>query len=208
MRKIFFFTATMLLSVCLFAQANEGKGAPKKKEMKRIKTADAGERVHKKSEMRKTFAIEGLTEEQHNSIKELRLAMKDDVRQNAELLQEKKALLNTLQKAEKPDQAAINKTIDEITVLKGQIMKSRAEFRIKVSGLLTEEQRAAFQQKRSEFAAKAETGRIADRCQFSEEGKKFRARKAEGAEIGKGKSMKMKKSPKTDCATKGEKSEG
>ncbi|MDR0296251.1 MAG: periplasmic heavy metal sensor [Prevotellaceae bacterium] len=208
MRKIFFFTAMMLLSVCLFAQVSEGQGAPKKKEVKRIKTADAGDRVHKKPEMRQTFAIEGLSDEQRNSIKELRLAMGKEARQNADLLREKRVQLNTLQKAENPDQTAINSTIDEITALQGQIMKSRADFRTKISGLLTEEQRVAFQQKRSEFVAQAGEGKISERRQLSGESKKFREHKGEGKESGKGKLMKARKAVKADCETKGENSEG
>jgi Spy/CpxP family protein refolding chaperone len=146
MKKIFLFTATLLLSVCLFAQSNEGQGELKKKEVKHKCAADSGHAKHQKQGMRKDFGIQGLTEEQRTAIKELQLAMAEETRATANLLREKKAHLATLKGENQPNQAAINTTIDEITALQGQIMKTRADFHTKISGLLTEEQRAKFQQ--------------------------------------------------------------
>jgi len=214
MKKNLLFTITMLLSVCLFAQTNEGQGAPQKKEVKRIRTADSGDRMHKKQEMQHDFAISGLTEEQRNSIKELRLAMAEEVGQHAKLLREKRVQLNTLQKAENPDQTAINSTIDEITALRGQMMKFRADFRAKISGVLTEEQRAAFQgkamQMRKEFSEEIGDEKVVRKFSsenVSDEGKKFRVHEGEGKEIGKGKLMKAKKAAKADGVAKVENSE-
>jgi len=190
MKKILLLTTTILLSVCLFAQSGEAQGRPQKKEVKRIKTSDSDDRMHKKPKMQHDFAISGLTEEQRNSIKELRLAMTEEVVQNVKLLQEKRTYLAKLQGESQPNQAAINTTIDEITALKGQIMKSRADFRIKIGGLLTEEQRAKFQNRATKM-----------RKEFSErtgDDRTVRTRKGEATEAYKGKMMKAKKATKAD----------
>lgn len=89
--------------------------------------------------------IPGLSDEQKASIKQLRTAMNKEIKKVNNLLREKNAHLITLQDEDKPDQKAIHKTIDEIAGLKGQIMKARADFRIKVNAQLSDEQRAAFQ---------------------------------------------------------------
>ena len=210
MKKNLLFTITMLLSVCLFAQTNEGQGAPQKKEVKRIRTADSGDRMHKKQEMQHDFAISGLTEEQRNSIRELRLAMAEEVGQHAKLLREKRVQLNTLQKAETPDQTAINSTIDEITALRGQMMKFRADFRTKVNALLNEEQRLAFQRSgmrenkrfRPNFGdGKVSNIRVLTGSFVDEDGKNIRIIH-NGEEISDWKSLKSKKDVKTIRVTK------
>ncbi len=90
--------------------------------------------------------IPNLSDEQKASIKQLRIAMGKEIKKANNLLREKKARLITLQDEDKPDQKAIHKTIDEISGLRGQIMKARADFRIKVNAQLNDEQRTAFQQ--------------------------------------------------------------
>ena len=111
--------------------------------------------------------------------------------------------LAKLQGESQPNQAAINTTIDEITALKGQIMKSRADFRIKISGLLTEEQRAEFQQMHKKRTSKIGDDKAGRARKFSSEdafgeGKKLRAHKGEDAEACQWKSMKAKKAAKAD----------
>ena len=64
--------------------------------------------------------------------------------QTDNLLKEKRAKLESLQTADKPDLKEINKVIDEITALQAQKMKSQAASRQKIRSLLTEEQRALF----------------------------------------------------------------
>ena len=155
MKKFFLFTATILLSMGLFAQSDEGQAVQRKKEAKHTTSADSKSIKHDKQGPSKDFELPGLTDEQRNTIKDLQLAMAKDIRANAKLLQEKQARLVLLQGQKQPNRAAINSTIDEITALQGQIMKTRADVRAKISEMLTEEQRAIFQQNANKRAQTA-----------------------------------------------------
>ena len=88
--------------------------------------------------------IPNLTPDQQKKIYDLRVAHIKAVTPLRNQLAEKYAHLKTLESAEKPDLNAINKTIDEIVSIKGQLMKSRAAHRADVSALLTDEQKVFF----------------------------------------------------------------
>jgi Spy/CpxP family protein refolding chaperone len=88
--------------------------------------------------------LPGLTQEQTKQIEQLKLKHMKDVLQMHNSLKEKQARLRTLETAEKADLTAINKIIDEITVIKSDIMKKRAAHHQEVRKLLTEEQRIKF----------------------------------------------------------------
>ena len=89
--------------------------------------------------------IPGLTEEQQTKMKNLR----GDHMKAVQLLKaqhaEKAAHLKTLTLADKPDSKAIDKTIDEMMALKGEVMKKNISFRQAVKGILTPEQLKEFQ---------------------------------------------------------------
>ena len=140
MKKISLLTATLLLSVCLFAQTNEGQRDPQRQEVKRERTNVKPQR----QEMRKNSQAQQLTEEQRSAIKELQAAMSEENKATANLLREKRAHLTTLKAEDQPDQAAISKTTEEIAALQEQLMKAQVDLRAKISDLMTEEQRAAF----------------------------------------------------------------
>ena len=57
---------------------------------------------------------------------------------------EKKAQLKTLEGLDKPDMAAINKSIDEVTTLRAEMMKSQAAFHQDIRKLLNDEQKIEF----------------------------------------------------------------
>jgi len=209
MKKFLLLTATILLSVSLFAQTDEVQTSPKKKkEARHAMTVEQTSMRPQRQGFKKhqDAGIAGLTDEQRNSIKELRLAMEKEVRKNTNLLREKKAHLTTLQDEDKLDQQAINKTIDEITALQGQVMKARAEFRAKMNPLLTEEQRAAFNKHnkqrsamrtpkkgpamaRAAHSSDASGFTIATRGHFSGMGKNVKVVDKEGKEISDWKSI-------------------
>lgn len=99
--------------------------------------------------------IPDLSKEQEAKIKELHknhlklmLPMKNE-------LNEKEAKLNSLNSAEKPDMKAINALIDEITLLKGKMMKAKNQFMQDVRALLTEDQRLAFDMQHNKRMGKA-----------------------------------------------------
>ncbi len=89
-------------------------------------------------------AIPGLTEEQRTAIDQLRAK---HIRK-AELVRaeigEKEARMNTLKLAEKPDEKAIDNNIDEISKLRGDLMKEREAHQREVKALLTDEQKAFY----------------------------------------------------------------
>lgn len=88
--------------------------------------------------------IPGLTDEQKTGIENLRTAHF----RKAELIRaeigEKQARLNTLRLAEKQDEKAIDKTIDEVSKLRGDLMKERESHRREVKALLNDEQKVWF----------------------------------------------------------------
>ena len=82
--------------------------------------------------------IPNLTPEQEVKISELRTAHLKEVTPLRNELGEKRARLRTLESADKPDMNAINKTIDEMAVIKANIQKLRASHRANVSAQLTD----------------------------------------------------------------------
>ena len=87
---------------------------------------------------------DNLDEKQREEINKIRTEqLKERTRTNS-LLREKRARLEELQTADKPDMNEINKVIDEITALQAQQMKSQAVGRQQTRSLLTNEQRTYY----------------------------------------------------------------
>ena len=85
-----------------------------------------------------------LTDLQREELKKIRTEQMKERTQARNLLNEKRAKLETLQTADKADMKEINKVIDEIAAIQAQEMKAQAANRQKIRSLLTEEQRAYF----------------------------------------------------------------
>ena len=89
--------------------------------------------------------LEGsLSEQQREELKKIRTEQLKERTQTRNLLKEKRAKLETLQTADKPNMKEINKVIDEIAAIQAQEMKAQAASRQKIRSLLTEEQRVHF----------------------------------------------------------------
>lgn len=88
--------------------------------------------------------IPGLSDEQKAEIDKLRTAHIRKVNLIRAEIGEKEARLNTLRLAEKEDVKAIDKTIDEISKLRGDLMKERESHKREVRALLNEDQKAWF----------------------------------------------------------------
>ena len=88
--------------------------------------------------------IPDLTQDQKDKIEVLRTANQKTMLTFKNQLAVKNAQLEVLTTADKPDVAAINKMIDEIGALKIDMQKKRAEHRLAVRNLLTENQRIQF----------------------------------------------------------------
>jgi len=85
-----------------------------------------------------------LNDKQHEEIRNIRKEQLKERTQTRNLLNEKRAKLEVLQTADKPDMEEINKVIDEIAAVQAQEMKTQAACRQKIRSLLTEEQRAYY----------------------------------------------------------------
>ncbi len=88
--------------------------------------------------------IPNLTDDQTKQITDLQTAHTKTMTDLRNQLSEKTAHLRTLNSADSPDMKAINSTIDEIGALNTDMMKEREAYIQKVRGLLTADQKAAF----------------------------------------------------------------
>lgn len=91
--------------------------------------------------------IPDLTTDQSKKIEDLQIAHLKEVNQIKAQVAEKRAHLRTLQTADKVDNAAINKTIDEITALQNDMMKKNENHRQAVRNVLTDKQRVIYDAK-------------------------------------------------------------
>ena len=87
---------------------------------------------------------ENLDDKQREEIRKIRTEQVKERMQTRNLLKEKRAKLEVLQTADKPDMKEINKVIDEIASIQAQEMKAQAANRQKIRSLLTDEQRVYF----------------------------------------------------------------
>ncbi len=91
-----------------------------------------------------TEKIPNLTDAQSKEIKTLRVAHQKDVQKIKNQMDIKRAELKALQTEDKPDMSAINKKIEERSVLRTDLEKKRAQYKQDVRALLTDEQKLAF----------------------------------------------------------------
>lgn len=82
-----------------------------------------------------------LTEDQQKQFQEIRISHQKGLIYDNNLIKEKEAHLQTLLSAEERDMKAVNKTIDEISSSKGELMKKRIANREDMKSILTPEQR-------------------------------------------------------------------
>lgn len=105
-------------------------------------------------------SIPDLSQEQQKKLTDLRTEHMKEMISVRNQLQEKKAHLNTLRTADKPNMNEIDKTIDEIISLKTKMMKQRERFFQNVRKELTDSQRVVFDmQKRGNCSGKGNYNR-------------------------------------------------
>lgn len=88
--------------------------------------------------------IPNLTEEQQNQLKSFHMEEMKKAQPIENLVAEKEARLNTLTSAEKYDEKAVNKVIEEIGILKTDLVKMKVATQHQIKSILTEEQLLAF----------------------------------------------------------------
>jgi Spy/CpxP family protein refolding chaperone len=91
-----------------------------------------------------THQAGSIDDKQREEIKKIRMEQLKERTKTRNILREKRAKLELLQTADKPDMKDINKLIDEIAAIQAQQMKANAANRQKIRSLLTDEQRAVF----------------------------------------------------------------
>jgi Spy/CpxP family protein refolding chaperone len=135
---------TLLMTMGLNVYAQRGQGRPGQPML-----------IQENRPQREHF-IPNLSPEQQTQIQELRTKHLKEVTPLRNELNEKRARLQTLQSAEKPDMNAINKTIDEMAQIKANIIKKKAAHRAEISSLLTDDQRVEFSARRAGGSKKME----------------------------------------------------
>lgn len=125
--------AVFLISSVSMAQPNSKR---EQNEMPKHQKAMAMKQHHKAQEEHQAF----LTEEQKESVKQLKLETAKKVKPLKNELRELKAHQQTLVTADKADLSAINQNIDKMSVVKTKIAKVMAAQHQEFRALLTEEQ--------------------------------------------------------------------
>ena len=125
----------LMLAVTFSSVAQQRQGSPQqKKQMK-----------YERHEM-----LPDLTDAQKEGMKSIHIKSMKATQPLKNQLMEKKAHLNTLSSADKADMKAINKQIDEISVIQASIQKQRAASKQEVRSLLTDDQRVIFDAQRGQ----------------------------------------------------------
>jgi len=134
----------LIIAGGLFAQNSQ--------KMKRMGEARESRNFNKERMMN----LPGITDEQKENMKEIRLTGMKAMQPLRNLVGEKMAKLQTLESAEKADLNAINKVIDEIASIKTAQAKIRAANKQKIRSLLNDEQRVIFDSKRHKRGQKGQ----------------------------------------------------
>lgn len=90
------------------------------------------------------MGMQGLTAEQEKQIKDLHQKMMKEMLHLKNQIAEKKAHLQTISTGDNVDMAAVNKTIDELFVLKAEVDKKKIALQQDVRKLLNDEQKIMF----------------------------------------------------------------
>lgn len=98
----------------------------------------------KKDSAKFEIRIPNLTADQQAKIKSFKVQNQKEELTLQNELAEKNAHLKTLEFSDKPDKEAIYKTIDEVSVLQGKIMKLKVDLKLNIASVLNDEQKIYF----------------------------------------------------------------
>ena len=104
----------------------------------------AGCKEHQQSPRSHEYFIEGLNDEQKAKIEKIKLDSGKKIQELKAELKIKDAELDKMMIADNPDKKAIDKKIDEISVIKANIQKERTAAHLAIRSELTPEQRIKF----------------------------------------------------------------
>lgn len=139
MKKIVLLTGIMLLMVSVMSAQHPGgcQGG---------KTAEKGVTVQNEGPGHCLDMLPGLTDDQKKQIKAKGVTLHKELNYLEAQIKEKKAHIRTLELAPDPDLTALNKTIDEMMVLKGDIIKKKTAHHQEIRKMLNDEQKMIFDQ--------------------------------------------------------------
>jgi Spy/CpxP family protein refolding chaperone len=134
------------------------------------------------------YNLPGITDDQTKKMDEVRMKHMKQLIPIQKQIEEKKAHINTLMVAEKPDIGAINTTIDEMANLKGQLLKLKAQCKQDIRAILTDNQRVMFDAKMDLFGKGCcgDKGKMEQQCKHEEHGKNCSGPKGPGFGPGQG----------------------
>lgn len=97
-----------------------------------------------RNEPRQECLVENLTPEQEAKIQQLRTAQVEKRLKHRSQMDELRARQRTLMLEKNPDMNAVNAVVDQMTALRGEMMKESIRHRQAIRSLLTDEQRVKF----------------------------------------------------------------
>lgn len=95
-------------------------------------------------EPRQECLVENLTPEQEAKIQQLRTVQVENRLKHRSKMDELRARQRTLMLEKTPDMNAVNAVVDQMTALRGEMMKESIKHRQEIRSLLTDEQRIKF----------------------------------------------------------------
>ena len=144
------------MSTSMFAQGNKEKD---KKEEGKMAGMEKKEMCNKDGKKESCCGIKGLSDEQKQKIEKLKTSHQKEMLQLKNQVCEKKSHLKTLETADNADLSAIDKTIDEILVVKAEMMKKCAAHKQDIRKILTDDQRVRFDLKECKRGPKEKRNR-------------------------------------------------
>jgi len=145
MKRVIILTAgLMVLASSVMAQGNMGRGGSGMMSPCFQKNVGMQHKAPGMPGSKMECMLPDLTDAQKEKIEALRTQHMKDAMVLRNQIAEKRAKLNTLRIADKPNTNEINKIIDEIGSLRTKMMKMGESHRQKVRALLTDEQKVMF----------------------------------------------------------------
>ena len=137
--KISILAVLLIMSGSAFAQRGQ-RGQNIQAEKGRMAMRDGRASMGTQDGTSRLTAVLDLSEDQQEKLSSMRLNHQKDMRYQQNLLGEKNASLKTLLSAPERDKTAIDKTIDDISLMKGALMKKQIANRDEMKSSLNKEQ--------------------------------------------------------------------
>jgi Spy/CpxP family protein refolding chaperone len=145
-KKVSIFSMILISGMLLSAFVPKSSFSQKVEKQENVKTCKKDQSCKKSDHF---GFIPNLTEDQKTKISDLHLNFQKENLQLKNQMEEKEAHLKTVSMVDKVDMVEVNKTIDEMFVLKASIAKKKEALHQDIRNLLTVEQKVVFDSKAS-----------------------------------------------------------